>query len=91
MGPPAAEVAIREAMSMGIDSGILLSDKKFAGADTWATSCAVAGAIRKIGDFDLIICGERATDGDTRRTSPVDSPRPGTRDSEQASARKDNA
>ena len=70
MGPPKAQVAIREAMSMGIDSGVLLSDRKFAGADTWATSCVLAGAIRKIGDFDLIICGERATDGDTGQVGP---------------------
>lgn len=70
MGPPRAGVAIREAMSMGIDSGILLSDKKFAGADTWATSRVLAEAIRKIGDFDLIICGERATDGDTGQVGP---------------------
>ena len=70
MGPPKAQVAIREAMSMGIDSGVLLSDRKFAGADTWATSYVLAGAIRKIGDFDLIICGERATDGDTGQVGP---------------------
>ncbi|MCK5114241.1 MAG: electron transfer flavoprotein subunit beta/FixA family protein [Phycisphaerae bacterium] len=70
MGPPKAQSAIREAMSMGFDSGVLLSDKKFAGADTWATSYVLAAAIKKLGDVDLIICGERATDGDTGQVGP---------------------
>ena len=55
---------------MGCDDGILLSDKKFAGSDTWATSYALAQAIKKIGAVDLIICGERATDGDTGQVGP---------------------
>ncbi len=70
MGPPKAETAIREAIAMGCDRGVLVSDKAFAGSDTWATSYALAGAIRKLGDYDLVICGERATDGDTGQVGP---------------------
>jgi len=70
MGPPKAATALREAISMGLDSGVLVSDKAFAGSDTWATSYVLAAAIRKIGNFDLIICGERATDGDTGQVGP---------------------
>jgi len=65
MGPPSAVKALREAISMGIDSGVLVSDRAFAGSDTWATGYTLAAAVRKIGRFDLVICGERATDGDT--------------------------
>jgi electron transfer flavoprotein beta subunit len=70
MGPPQAEAALREAISMGIDEGILLSDRVFAGSDTWATSYTLAGAIKKIGGFDLIICGKQASDGDTAQVGP---------------------
>ena len=70
MGPPPAEKAIREAMSMGCDAGILISDRKFSGSDTWATSYTLAAAIRKIGRFDLVVAGERATDGDTAQVGP---------------------
>jgi electron transfer flavoprotein beta subunit len=70
MGPPSAVKALREAIAMGCDDGILLSDKQFAGSDTWATSYALAQAIKKIGVVDLIICGERATDGDTGQVGP---------------------
>jgi electron transfer flavoprotein beta subunit len=70
MGPPAARKAIGEAISMGVDSGVLVSDRALAGADTWSTSYVLAAAIKKIGDFDLIICGERATDGDTGQVGP---------------------
>lgn len=70
MGPPSAEKALREAVAMGCDSGILLSNKDFAGADTWSTSYVLAKAIEKIGDFDLVFCGERATDGDTGQVGP---------------------
>ncbi len=70
MGPPQAEACLREAMSMGIDEGILLCDRAFAGSDTWATSYTLAGAIRKIGQFDLIICGKQASDGDTAQVGP---------------------
>jgi len=70
MGPPAAMTAVREAVAMGCDSGVLLSDKAFAGSDTWATSYTLSAGIRKLGEFDLIICGERATDGDTGQVGP---------------------
>lgn len=70
MGPQKAIEAIKEAIAMGCDNGILLSDKRFGGADTWATSYTLSKAIKKIGNFDLIICGERATDGDTGQVGP---------------------
>ena len=96
MGPPKAVTALREAIAMGVDGGVLISDKAFAGSDTWATSCVLAAAIRKIGQWrewgqspfsngekgdsphllgphfpvDLIVCGERATDGDTGQVGP---------------------
>ncbi len=70
MGPAKAEEALREAIAMGCDEAILLTDKAFAGADTWATSYTLAQAIRRIGEFDLILCGERATDGDTGQVGP---------------------
>jgi electron transfer flavoprotein beta subunit len=70
MGPPKAIAALREAIAMGCDSAVLISDKAFAGSDTWATSYVLAAAIRRIGGFDLVICGERATDGDTGQVGP---------------------
>jgi electron transfer flavoprotein beta subunit len=70
MGPPQAEAALREAVSMGIDEAILLSDRAFAGSDTWATSYTLSCAIKKLGDFDLIICGKQASDGDTAQVGP---------------------
>lgn len=70
MGPPRAIEALREAVAMGADRAVLLSDKAFAGSDTWATSLALAAAIRKLSPYDLIICGERATDGDTGQVGP---------------------
>jgi len=70
MGPPQAEAALREAIAMGIDSAILVSDRLFAGSDTWATGYALAKAIEKIGDFDLILCGKQASDGDTAQVGP---------------------
>ncbi len=70
MGPKGAKKALREVISMGCDKGILLSDRKFAGADTWSTSYVLAEAIRKLGDYDLVLCGERATDGDTGQVGP---------------------
>ncbi len=70
MGPRRAEVAIREAIAMGCDDGCLVSDKKFGGADTWATSYVLAQVIRGMGAFDLIVAGERATDGDTGQVGP---------------------
>jgi len=70
MGPPGAKKALQEVISMGCDEGILLSHRKFAGADTWSTSYVLAQAIKKIGKFDVILCGERATDGDTGQVGP---------------------
>ncbi|HOT28879.1 MAG TPA: electron transfer flavoprotein subunit beta/FixA family protein [Candidatus Ozemobacteraceae bacterium] len=73
MGPPKAVTALREAIAMGADGAVLLSDKAFAGADTWATSRVLAAALRRLG-FDeqtLILCGERAVDGDTGQTGPA--------------------
>ncbi len=70
MGPPQVESALREAVSMGIDDIILLTDRKFAGADTWATSLTLSEAIRKISDYDLIIFGQQAIDGDTAQVGP---------------------
>ncbi len=70
MGPPKAETALREAVAMGCDSAVLISDRAFAGSDTWATACVLAAAIRKLEGYDLIICGERATDGDTGQVGP---------------------
>lgn len=70
MGPPQAETALREAISMGIDEAILLCDRAFAGSDTWATSYTLASAIKKIGSFDLILCGKQASDGDTAQVGP---------------------
>jgi len=70
MGPPQAEKAIREAIAMGCDAGVLVSDRKFSGSDTWSTSYTLAQAIKKLGKFDLIIAGERATDGDTAQVGP---------------------
>ena len=69
MGIPAAESALREALAMGCDEAVLLTDRKLAGADTWATSCAVAGAVQKLG-ADLVICGRQAIDGDTAQVGP---------------------
>lgn len=70
MGPPQAEEVLREAISCGADHGVLVSDRAFAGADTWATSYTLAKAVQKIGDFDLILCGKQAIDGDTAQVGP---------------------
>ena len=70
MGPPQAESALREAISLGIDSAIHLSDRAFAGSDTWATSLILAKAVSKISDVDLVICGKQASDGDTAQVGP---------------------
>ena len=69
MGPPQAEDALREALAMGADEAILLCDKKFAGSDTWATANALASAIKKL-DYELVICGRQAIDGDTAQVGP---------------------
>jgi len=70
MGPPQAESALREALSMGCDEAVLLTDAGFAGSDTLATSYTLACGIRKIGEFDLVICGKQAIDGDTAQVGP---------------------
>ena len=70
MGPPQAENALKEAISLGCDEAILVSDRKFAGSDTWATSYTLSRAIKKIGVFDVIICGKQASDGDTAQVGP---------------------
>ncbi len=70
MGPPMAIEVLREALSRGADHAILLTDKKFAGADTMATSSLLEWAIRKYGEFDLIFCGRQAIDGDTAQVGP---------------------
>ena len=69
MGPPQAKVALKEALAMGADRGILLTDRAFAGADTLATSLTIASAIKKL-DYDLIIAGRQAIDGDTAQVGP---------------------
>ena len=70
MGPPQAEAALREAVGRGIDAAVLVTDRAFAGADTWATAYTLASAIKTIGEYDLIICGKQATDGDTAQVGP---------------------
>ena len=70
MGPPQADAALREAVSLGADEAVLLSDAAFAGADTWATACTLSRAVVKIEDCDLIICGRQTIDGDTGQVGP---------------------
>lgn len=70
MGPPRAANILREAMYMGADAGILITDRHFAGADTLATSYTLALGIEKVGDISLILCGRQAIDGDTAQIGP---------------------
>lgn len=70
MGIPSVTEILKETIALGIDEAVLLSDRAFAGADTLATSYALSKGIAKIGDFDLIICGKQATDGDTAQVGP---------------------
>ena len=70
MGPPQVEGALREALSIGIDDAILLSDRAFAGSDTWSTSYTLAAGVRKLGDVDVVLCGKQAIDGDTAQVGP---------------------
>ena len=70
MGPPAADKALKEAIAMGCDAGVLIIDRAFSGSDTWATSYALSRAVAKMGRYDLILAGERATDGDTGQVGP---------------------
>jgi electron transfer flavoprotein alpha/beta subunit len=70
MGPPQAVDALRECLAMGADEAVLVSDRAFAGADTWATSFTLAKAIETIGKPDLVFCGKQAIDGDTAQVGP---------------------
>ncbi|MDW8800375.1 electron transfer flavoprotein subunit beta/FixA family protein [Clostridium sp. A1-XYC3] len=70
MGPPQAAEAIKEAYMMGADEGVLLSDRKFAGADVIATSYTLSQGVKKMGNIDLILCGKQTTDGDTAQVGP---------------------
>ena len=70
MGPPQAEEALRETISLGADEAILLSDRAFAGSDTWATSYVLSKAINKIAQYDIVICGRQTLDGDTGQVGP---------------------
>ena len=70
MGPPQADAALREAISLGADEAILLSDRTFAGSDTWATSYVLSKAIAKIAGYDIVICGRQTLDGDTGQVGP---------------------
>ena len=70
MGPPMAKEALKETIYMGASEAVLLSDRKFGGADVAATSCALSLGVGKIGEYDLIICGKQTTDGDTAQVGP---------------------
>lgn len=70
MGPPQAVEVLKEAVAMGCDEAILLSDRAFAGSDTWATAYTLSQAIRRLGEFDIILCGRQAIDGDTGQVGP---------------------
>jgi electron transfer flavoprotein beta subunit len=70
MGPPQAEAALREAVSLGADETVLLSDRAFAGADTWATAFTLSRAVKKLEEYDIIICGRQTIDGDTGQVGP---------------------
>jgi electron transfer flavoprotein beta subunit len=70
MGPAKAEKELREAAAMGCDDAVLLSAREFAGSDTWATAYTLAQAIRRMGDYDVILCGRQAMDGDTGQVGP---------------------
>jgi len=70
MGPPQADEVLREAIGMGVDKGVLLNDRQFAGADTLSTAYTLAQALKKIGGFDLILCGKETSDGMTAHVGP---------------------
>ncbi len=70
MGPPQAEQMLRQAIACGADRAVLVSDRAFSGADTWATSYTLGHAIEAIGSFDLVLCGKQAIDGDTAQVGP---------------------
>jgi electron transfer flavoprotein beta subunit len=70
MGPPISEEVLREAMALGVDQGVMLNDRRFAGADTLATSYVLGMGIRKLGDFDLVLCGTESMDSGTGQVGP---------------------
>ncbi len=70
MGPPQAEEVLRDAVACGADEAVLVSDRAFAGADTWATTYTLSRAISQVDGFDLILCGKQAIDGDTAQVGP---------------------
>ena len=70
MGPPQAKDALKECLAMGADAAFLISDRAFGGADTLATSYTLASAIKKLGQYDVILCGKQAIDGDTAQVGP---------------------
>ena len=70
MGPPQAEEALRETISLGADEAVLISDRAFAGSDTWATSYVLSRTLARIADYDLVICGRQTLDGDTGQVGP---------------------
>ncbi len=70
MGPPQAEDALKKCLAMGADRALHLSDRAFAGADTWATAYTLAAAIKSLEPYDLVICGKQAIDGDTAQVGP---------------------
>ncbi|MCK5242714.1 electron transfer flavoprotein subunit beta/FixA family protein [bacterium] len=70
MGPPQAKEIIRKTIGMGVDEGILISDRALAGSDTWATAYTLSQVLKKIGDYQLVITGKQAVDGDTAQVGP---------------------
>jgi len=70
MGPPQAEQALKKCLAIGADEAVLLSDRGFAGSDTWATSLTLARAVKALGGADIIFCGQQAIDGDTAQVGP---------------------
>ena len=70
MGPASEEEVLREALQRGADKAVLLSSKAFAGSDTWCTSLVLAAAVRKLGEYDLLLFGKMAVDGDTAQVGP---------------------
>ena len=70
MGPPQAASALKEAVGLGVDDIVLLSDRAFAGSDTWTTAYALSLAVKAIGPFDILLCGKQAIDGDTGQVGP---------------------
>lgn len=70
MGPASAETTLREALALGAHEAVLLCDRAFAGADTWATAVTLGAALGRLGPFDLVLCGEKTTDGETGQVGP---------------------